>query len=98
MEIVGFLWNIAALIGHYRLLNVHGAGAQRSDPKSGNPAAHPLLDTPLIRRCPVFMGVTHAARGDTRTNEKEECGTDSPDGIPMICPRNRPGIALVGSS
>jgi len=27
--------------GNYRLLDVHGAGAQRSDPKSGNPAAYP---------------------------------------------------------
>lgn len=27
--------------GRYRLLDVHGAGAQRSDPKSGNPAAFP---------------------------------------------------------
>lgn len=25
----------------YRLVDVHGAGAQRSDPKSGNPAAFP---------------------------------------------------------
>lgn len=27
--------------GEYRLLDVHGAGAQRSDPKSGNPADYP---------------------------------------------------------
>ncbi len=27
--------------GNYRLLNVHGAGAQRSDPKSGNPDDYP---------------------------------------------------------
>jgi len=27
--------------GEYRLLDVHGAGAQRSDPKSGDPAAFP---------------------------------------------------------
>lgn len=27
--------------GDYRLLDVHGAGAQRSDPKQGNPAAFP---------------------------------------------------------
>jgi hypothetical protein len=28
-------------IGDYRLLDVHGAGAQRSDPKAGDPAAYP---------------------------------------------------------
>jgi hypothetical protein len=28
-------------VGEYRQLDVHGAGAQRSDPKSGNPAAFP---------------------------------------------------------
>lgn len=28
-------------VGGYRLVDVHGAGAQRSDPKSGNPAAFP---------------------------------------------------------
>ncbi len=27
--------------GEYRLMDVHGAGAQRSDPKAGNPAAFP---------------------------------------------------------
>ena len=27
--------------GEYRLLDVHGAGAQRSDPKTGNPEAYP---------------------------------------------------------
>jgi hypothetical protein len=27
--------------GSYRLADVHGAGAQRSDPKSGNPAMFP---------------------------------------------------------
>jgi hypothetical protein len=27
--------------GEYRLLDVHGAGAQRSDPKTGDPAAYP---------------------------------------------------------
>jgi len=27
--------------GEYRLLDVHGAGAQRSDPKSGDPSAYP---------------------------------------------------------
>ena len=27
--------------GEYRLLDVHGAGAQRSDPKTGNPSAYP---------------------------------------------------------
>ncbi|HUJ11912.1 MAG TPA: DUF1566 domain-containing protein, partial [Verrucomicrobiae bacterium] len=27
--------------GEYRLLDVHGAGAQRSDPKAGNPADFP---------------------------------------------------------
>jgi hypothetical protein len=28
--------------GHRQLLDVHGAGAQRSDPKTGDPAAHPF--------------------------------------------------------
>jgi len=28
-------------VGEFRLLDVHGAGAQRSDPKAGNPAAFP---------------------------------------------------------
>ena len=27
--------------GNYQLLDVHGAGAQRSDPKAGDPAAFP---------------------------------------------------------
>ncbi len=27
--------------GNYKLLDVHGAGAQRSDPKSGDAAAYP---------------------------------------------------------
>lgn len=27
--------------GPYRLLDVHGAGAQRSDPKVGDPGAYP---------------------------------------------------------
>jgi hypothetical protein len=27
--------------GNYQLLDVHGAGAQRSDPKTGNPADYP---------------------------------------------------------
>jgi hypothetical protein len=27
--------------GRYRLLDVHGAGAQRSDPKAGDPADYP---------------------------------------------------------
>jgi hypothetical protein len=29
------------LSGNYLLLDVHGAGAQRSDPKSGNPDDYP---------------------------------------------------------
>jgi hypothetical protein len=32
--------------GNYQLLNVHGAGAQRSDPKSGDPANWPLGNGP----------------------------------------------------
>jgi hypothetical protein len=27
--------------GNYQLMDVHGAGAQRSDPKEGNPADYP---------------------------------------------------------
>jgi hypothetical protein len=55
--------------GEYRLLDVHGAGAQRSDPKAGDPAAFPYGRGPqgdVIRinnfvRC--VRGGLQAARG-----------------------------------
>ncbi len=53
--------------GEYRLLDVHGAGAQRSDPKAGNPAAFPYGRGPqgdVIRiynyaRCVRGGGASH---------------------------------------
>ena len=56
--------------GNYNLLNVHGAGCQRSDPKSGDPADYPHGHGPqgdvirifnyvrLVRSAPTCEGVT----------------------------------------
>jgi len=57
--------------GTYQLLDVHGAGAQRSDPKTGDPAVYPHGNGPqgdVIRihnfaRCVRGGAVTFAAAG-----------------------------------
>ena len=43
--------------GNYRLLNVHGAGAQRSDPKDGDPANWPSGNGPQGDLVRIFNAV-----------------------------------------
>ncbi|MBK8492930.1 MAG: DUF1566 domain-containing protein [Saprospirales bacterium] len=44
-EALGFM-EMPPMSGNYNLLDVHGAGAQRSDPKTGDPADFPLGNGP----------------------------------------------------
>ena len=55
--------------GSYQLLDVHGAGAQRSDPKTGNPAEFPHGRGPQgdVIRINNFVRCVRNADGSTRT-------------------------------
>jgi cysteine-rich repeat protein len=80
--------------GHYVLQNVHGAGAQRSDPKSGDPNDYPFGNGPqgdLVRidnyvRCVRDFGA--ALCGDGFLDPGEQCddgNTDPGDGCDENC-------------
>lgn len=47
--------------GEYELMNVHGAGAQRSDPKTGNPDDYPYGHGPQGDVIRIFNHVRCAA-------------------------------------
>jgi hypothetical protein len=70
--------------GEYRLMDVHGAGAQRSDPKSGNPAAFPHGRGPQgdVIRIDNFVRAVRSL--DPASNRLAQ-----PDLTPLPMPRGR---------
>jgi hypothetical protein len=63
--------------GHYVLLNVHGAGCQRSDPKSGDPDDFPHGHGPqgdVIR----IYNLVRCVRGGLTTDTNDESGNELP--------------------
>jgi hypothetical protein len=65
--------------GNYVLQNVHGAGAQRSDPKSGNPADYPYGHGPQGDVIRIYNYV-RCVRGGAEFVEVTDSGTGEPTG------------------
>ncbi|MBN2414718.1 DUF1566 domain-containing protein [bacterium] len=64
--------------GNYMLMDVHGAGAQRSDPKSGDPASYPYGHGPqgdVIRIYNYVRCVRDIAAAETAVIEQRRPGT-----------------------
>ena len=76
--------------GDYRLLDVHGAGAQRSDPKSGDPNAFPPRARPA-RRCHPHQQLREAGE-KYRVNpliQMTHCGGSRCPPLRLIWPNRR---------
>jgi hypothetical protein len=67
--------------GNYVLMNVHGAGAQRSDPKSGDPGDYPYGHGPQGDVIRIYNFV-RLVRGGAESVEVTDSGTGEPAGQP----------------
>lgn len=65
----GQAWGYMGPPGNGEWLNVHGAGAQRSDPKSGDPGNYPYGGGPQGDEVRIFNYVRCVRRGLTNINE-----------------------------
>lgn len=77
-EALGWM-EMPPLSGNYTLLDVHGAGAQRSDPKSGNPADYPYGHGPQGDVIRIYNYVRLVRDAGTTTSIGENNGTRLPD-------------------
>jgi hypothetical protein len=67
--------------GNYVLMNVHGAGAQRSDPKSGDPGDYPYGHGPQGDVIRIYNYV-RCVRGGAESVEVADSGIGEPAGQP----------------
>ena len=66
------------MMGNYQLLDVHGAGAQRSDPKSGNPSDYPYGHGPQGDVIRIYNYVRLVRDAGTATSIGENNETNVP--------------------
>lgn len=65
--------------GNYMLMDVHGAGAQRSDPKDGDPANYPYGNGPQGDVIRIFNYVRLVRDFDAGTGSEDELGMIQPE-------------------
>ena len=68
-------------LGNYQLLDVHGAGAQRSDPKTGDPADYPYGHGPQGDVIRIYNYVRLVRNADIKTSVGENNKTSVPNGF-----------------
>ena len=73
-EALGFM-EMPANSGNYQLQDVHGAGAQRSDPKTGDPADYPYGHGPQGDVIRIYNYVRLVRDTDTTTDIDEDRGS-----------------------
>jgi len=80
-EALGWMTNIGG--DDYTLMDVHGAGAQRSDPKSGDPSDYPYGFGPQgdVRRIYNYVRVVRGGSAEIITEEPS--GSDAPLDFPV---------------
>ena len=67
--------------GNYQLLDVHGAGAQRSDPKTGNPDDYPYGHGPQGDVIRIYNYVRLVRDAGTTTSTKDNKQSSIPNGF-----------------
>jgi len=81
-EALGWM-EIPPFSGNYVLMDVHGAGAQRSDPKAGDPANFPYGHGPQGDVIRIFNYVRMVRDNDTTTSVGENGENSSPSGFSL---------------
>ncbi len=76
-------WMQDPITGAYQLMDVHGAGAQRSDPKQGNPADYPYGHGPQGDVIRIYNYVRLVRDASTTTSTGESGEHNMPDGFTL---------------
>jgi hypothetical protein len=79
-EALGWM-EMPPMSGTYTLMDVHGAGAQRSDPKAGDPADYPYGHGPQGDVIRIYNYVRLVRDAGTTTSVGENNKTTSPDNL-----------------
>jgi hypothetical protein len=72
-------WMQDPMTGQYQLMDVHGAGAQRSDPKTGNPADYPYGHGPQGDVIRIYNYVRLVRNADIKTSVDKTTDSNMPN-------------------